>query len=729
MQSNFSFSQTNDSKSNKQFESLIATAKQLRKNQLADSSIKILIQAKSLAKFLKDDKKIAQAHLALANTYYWGIADYFKCKKELDTVAQKYFSVLTQKQKCAYLSQYGDAVYYELDYAQSVQYYFKALQYVDTDSVMLARIYHNIGWVYTDLGKYEKGIEFGKKALDVAEKSNGDVNHKLEGLVYIYKTAKQFINALKCQDRLLQMDTSRQQVAFNFYQKSAIYSAMQKHDSALYFCKNAYLIATELNATRWEMMFLSQLLITCIDSEIMKDFESYLSNYEALLVKFDKPYEADEIYTLAGEYYISKKDFKKAKQYLDKSKTLQEQYKREHVEKTYYVLSDWYRENNDFTKAYLYLKKYTDISDSLFLIEKEKYKKTLDNFTKIFDLENVLDQNKVEIQNKNLLLQNEKTQKYLIFSGLIFVLVVAAFFLKVIVDRKKMNKVLLEKNETIELKNELLSTKNKEILDSISYAKRLQEAILPSKKLVHRYLENSFIYYKPKDIVAGDFYWMEVKNNIVFFAAADCTGHGVPGAMVSVVCSNALNRTVKEFEIAEPGKILDKVRDLVLETFEKSESEVKDGMDISLCAYDVKQNKLLWAGANNPLWIIRPEIGDMRYETDKKDSQISNLNSQILLEYAPDKQPIGATENKKAFVTKEITLQTGDTFYVFTDGYADQFGGEKGKKFKTANLKKLLLSIQNNSMEKQLQLIHENFETWKGSLEQVDDVCIIGVRV
>lgn len=263
----------------------------------------------------------------------------------------------------------------------------------------------------------------------------------------------------------------------------------------------------------------------------------------------------------------------------------------------------------------------------------------------------------------------------------------------------------------------------------------MQEAILPSHKLVRRYLENSFIYYKPKDIVAGDFYWMEVKNNIVFFAAADCTGHGVPGAMVSVVCSNALNRTIKEFEITEPGKILDKVRDLVLETFEKSESEVKDGMDISLCAFDVKQNKLLWAGANNPLWIVKKlesskvEMLNNTTPSELTTLQPSNLLTFELIEYAPDKQPIGATENKKAFVTKEITLQTNDTFYVFTDGYADQFGGEKGKKFKTANLKKLLLSIQNNSMEKQLQLMHDNFETWKGSLEQVDDVCVIGVRV
>ena len=284
----------------------------------------------------------------------------------------------------------------------------------------------------------------------------------------------------------------------------------------------------------------------------------------------------------------------------------------------------------------------------------------------------------------------------------------------------------------------LLEQKNKEITASITYAKRIQEAILPSDRSVKIWLPDSFILYKPKDIVAGDFYWVENVDDKVIFAAADCTGHGVPGAMVSVVCNNALNRALREFELREPGKLLDKTRELVIEQFEKSNDDVKDGMDISLCVLNTKNNELQWAGANNPLWIIR--------------------NNEILITKA-DKQPIGKYVKTKIYVTHTIPLQKGDSIYVFTDGYADQFGlsaeawaktggvpyvyrvpskaltdgqasdDANGKKFKASALKELLLSIQTNTMEEQKEIINQTFENWKGSIDQVDDVCMIGVRI
>jgi hypothetical protein len=166
--------------------------------------------------------------------------------------------------------------------------------------------------------------------------------------------------------------------------------------------------------------------------------------------------------------------------------------------------------------------------------------------------------------------------------------------------------------------NDQLSEKNQEILDSINYAKRIQTAILPPNKLVKEYLNESFILYKPKDVVAGDFYWMEAVGDVVYFAAADCTGHGVPGAMVSVICVNGLNRSVREFGLRKPAEILDKTRELVIKEFEKSEEEVKDGMDISLCALNTKTNELQWAGANNPLWIVTSAPLSDRSTTDTK---------------------------------------------------------------------------------------------------------------
>jgi len=275
------------------------------------------------------------------------------------------------------------------------------------------------------------------------------------------------------------------------------------------------------------------------------------------------------------------------------------------------------------------------------------------------------------------------------------------------------------KERTIELQHqkEIVEEKQKEIIDSINYAKRLQDAILPPKKLIDDHLKENFVLFKPKDIVAGDFYWAERIGDYFFIAAADCTGHGVPGAMVSVVCSNALNRSVKEFGMLETGKILDKTTDLVLETFEKSDEDVKDGMDISLLAVAFsasaenesgrKIESITWSGANNPLWYI--ENGEMK-------------------ELKADKQPIGKSDHRKPFTTHSLPLSLSALF-LFTDGYADQFGGVKGKKFKYKPFMELLQNHSSLSMEEQKNKLDEAIENWKGDIEQNDDICIIGVRI
>ena len=263
-------------------------------------------------------------------------------------------------------------------------------------------------------------------------------------------------------------------------------------------------------------------------------------------------------------------------------------------------------------------------------------------------------------------------------------------------------------NVTISTQKKALEEKNKEILDSITYAKRLQDATLPSLVSIKKLLPESFVLYKPKDIVAGDFYWMESLDGTILIAAADCTGHGVPGALVSVVCSNALNSAVKEFHITEPGKILDKACELILETFEKSENNVQDGMDISLCSINTKTNEIKWAGAYNSLLYVHN--GEMK-------------------EMPADKQPVGKYDRPLPFNTRLINIQKGDTFYLFTDGYADQFGGPKGKKFKYRQLQDLLLANSNYSMEKQKSELEKRLSEWKGGLEQVDDILVIGIRV
>jgi len=265
---------------------------------------------------------------------------------------------------------------------------------------------------------------------------------------------------------------------------------------------------------------------------------------------------------------------------------------------------------------------------------------------------------------------------------------------------------LLSSIDQLQLSNIEKERLLQDVTDSITYAKNIQTAILPSKKNIKKLLRESFIYYKPKDIVAGDFYWLQERNDRVFFAAADCTGHGVPGAMISVVCNNALNRSFREYALSEPGKILDKTREIVKEEFEKSGKEVNDGMDIAICSLEGHQ--LQYAGALIPVWIIR-------------DGEIKEIKG--------DRQPIGRYGQNKPYTTHTYDLQGGDTIYIFSDGFIDQFGGEEGKKFKIQPFRDLLLNIQEHNMYDQKTIMYKAFEDWKGTLEQIDDVCVIGIRV
>ncbi len=267
-----------------------------------------------------------------------------------------------------------------------------------------------------------------------------------------------------------------------------------------------------------------------------------------------------------------------------------------------------------------------------------------------------------------------------------------------------------ERTKELAEKNSLILIKNKEITDSLVYAKRIQAAILPDIKLIYKALEQSFILYLPKDIVSGDFYGFAQKDGKVIIAAADCTGHGVAGAFMSMIGSSLLNTIINEKNITSPAKILDALNNGIIHSLNQRESESNDGMDISICTFDMKNSMVEFAGANRPLWLIR-------------DNEI--------LVYKPDKFPIGGLQvmETKTFSNHQIALQKNDALYLFSDGYADQFGGSNGKKLMTKKFKEELLSIQNLSMHDQENYLKNIFYQWKGNNEQVDDVLVIGIRI
>ncbi len=359
----------------------------------------------------------------------------------------------------------------------------------------------------------------------------------------------------------------------------------------------------------------------------------------------------------------------------------------------------------EYKSAYIYNVKDQTVNDSI---------RKKENIKRIEELENRFqnERDSLNLANVKLQLKQEKLERssevkaanrrmwFFSFVGVILIINSIYFIYKFRVT-KKAKSIIEEQHIALELKN-------KEITDSINYAKRIQNTIIPTRERLEKYLPASFVFYRPKDIVAGDFYWLEQVDDLTFCAVADCTGHGVPGAMVSVVCANALNKIILEKGEKEPGKILDRVRDIVIEQFHKSDEGINDGMDISLCVINFKTKKLRWSGANNPLWIIR-------------DDQ--------LIEKKGDKQPIGKYIHNKAFKSHTFQLHKNDIIYMFTDGFADQFGGEDGKKLKIKNFKKWILSVRHEPMDKQYEFTDEYFNEWKGTLEQLDDVCVMGVRL
>lgn len=268
------------------------------------------------------------------------------------------------------------------------------------------------------------------------------------------------------------------------------------------------------------------------------------------------------------------------------------------------------------------------------------------------------------------------------------------------------------KQRTVELaqKNVELAEKNKDITDSIRYAKRIQEAILPPESIVKSYLPSSFVLYKPKDIVSGDFYWVEKRDHIVMFAAVDCTGHGVPGAFMSIVGNNLLNQSI---ELDSPALVLDRLNKTLSETLKQrgaSEFRVKDGMDIALCFLDTRTMELQYAGAYNPLYIVR-------------NSELKEIKADALA--------IGtyAENNSSRYTNHTVQLEKGDSLYIFSDGYVDQFGGPQGKKFKYSQFKELLVSTSRLGMDEQQRALDKTIEDWRFKLEQVDDILVIGVKI
>lgn len=321
----------------------------------------------------------------------------------------------------------------------------------------------------------------------------------------------------------------------------------------------------------------------------------------------------------------------------------------------------------------------------------------------------------------------------------VFILVCIIIFIQLNLRRLKREKVVLEntvseRTKEIVAQKDIIEEKNQEIMDSITYAKGIQKAILPDEPKLNDYFDDFLVLFKPKDIVSGDFYWAHKKNGKYYFMAADCTGHGVPGAIMSVIGHTCLESTLKHPEELNAGEFLDLLNQNVLDILLQSdEHSVKDGMDVALCIYDPKSSTIEYAGANNPLYIIRNAKAEFSDSLNEERLAISN-ESYNLFEFKANKQPIGDYEHRTTFDTHTIKIETEDTIYIFSDGFPDQFGGRKGKKYMYKPFKRFLLNIQNENLTKQKELLNVELSNWMNPIEtgasheQIDDILILGIR-
>ncbi len=586
---------------------------------------------------------------------------------------------LKEKEEIALALNNIGGVYFKLEeYDKALNYYREALLIEKESGTQkgIARLYSNIGSVYTNQEMKKEAIDYFNQSLKIYK----ELQLKKGIATSLSKIA--ILEMSLVTDNTLNKNSILNHVLLKHKEAYQIYSEIEDNEGKAYSLKNISLTYKELGDLSSSYDFATRSLTIAQNigfPESIKNAAAILKEVAYHKKNFKQAYDLQELYYKMQDS-ISSLSIKEA--------TLQKQFQYEYEKKL--------------------------LADSIKNVEKEKIIQA-------------------EIAAKDEKIKRQSTERYGLSGGVLVLLLFGSVIFKRYKESQKQKKIINTQKEIVE-------AKTKEITDSINYAKNIQNSILPTEEEFESTLKNSFIYYQPKDIVAGDFYWMEKLpsssfegSEIIYFAAADCTGHGVPGAMVSVVCNGALNRAIGEYNLKQPAEILNKVRELVIKTFDRSgdDSKLRDGMDIALCSlkFNVLNSKLdqlnnqnlipktaamlEYAGANNPLWIIT------------KNSEGENE----LIEIKADKQPIGRHFRKTNFNNHTVSLQKGNTIYIFTDGYADQFGGPKGKKMMYRPFKEFLLSIQDKNMQEQKIAIQKHFNEWKGELEQVDDVCVIGVCI
>jgi serine phosphatase RsbU (regulator of sigma subunit) len=541
----------------------------------------------------------------------------------------------------------------------------------------LASVSNRLGLLYQNAKKFGESIILFEQAIEIYGANeysieNGNLHNNIANS---YLALNDFNSALKYRKKAIEIRTSIDDIsglgdAYNDIGETFI--KLEEYDSALYYLNRANVIKVELG-----------------DVEMQS------------LIKIN-----------SGITYMKMKNWDKAIDLFNDAEIMAKRIKAvSFVRDIYLNKSICYKNLNQLQVAYHFLNMHRVSNDSVYALENKRQLNELNEQFQTQRKSIEIDNLKKEKQQSEIISSEKDLRKNIVIIFSLLFLVATGFFSRWMYKRFKLTSA---QKEIIEHQKQDVDEKNKNITDSINYAKRIQDAMLPEEKLRLRLFPESFVLFLPKDIVSGDFFWFAERDQLVYAAVVDCTGHGVPGAFMSMIGNAFLNEIVNNLGILEPGAILNELKRKVILTLKQSEldSNSRDGMDIALICYNKEKRSIAFAGANNPVWIV----SDMEGKA-------------VLTEVKGIKQPIGFHHVDAPFDSHIIDCKVGDTLYLLSDGYADQFGGAFGKKFKYKQLKDHLVLFSSQTMPSQRTALHQTFQQWKGNLEQVDDVLIIGIKI
>lgn len=614
----------------------------------------------------------------------------------------------------------GITHWYQGNYEKALDNYLRALKIRQEigDKKGIASSFGNIGIIYEKQGEYKKALDNHLKALKIQEES-GDkigISNSCNNIGGVYlslgNNEKALENYAKCL-KICEENGNKTGVAISYNNIGIIYRKQANYVKALNNFSNSLKIAEEINFKPVIASALGNIgLIYSDQGNYGKSLDNYLKCLKISEELGDKQ-GIGLAYINIGITYSKQGRFDESFNNLNHSlKIFREIGFKEEIKNVYSAMSDLFEKKGDFKQSYNYHKLYSQIKDSL---RNEQSSKQIAEMNTKYDSEKKdkeLLRKDAEIIRQQAETEKQNLQRNAFIIGFALVLMLSFFIYNGYRHKQTANKLLEEKNRLIEYQKQLVEEKNLKITQSINYAKRIQQAILPSQALIKSFLPESFIFFRPKDIVSGDFYWFSEKQDKLLIAVADCTGHGVPGAFMSMIGNTLLNEIINVKNIVEPAQILNQLNNGIVSLLHQDETSATqdDGMDITILSIDKKNNEVEFAGANHFSYLI-------------KQNQLEILTGDIF--------SIGGLFGRSDinFSSKKIKVENGSTIYLFTDGFVDQFGGEKNTKFLSGRFEQLLKSIQQHNLEEQHEKLISSFDDWKGNNKQLDDVLVVGIKI